>query len=397
LDRSYSAGPPLCGKLTADAVVVGAGITGIALAGLLQGRGLKTVVLERDTVAGGASGRNAGFLVSGLGEHYARSVEFWGRESAAAITRYHIENHALLAEAVARHKIDCGYSRSGGFVIGADEAEEELLRRSHPLLLNDGFPSEFFESTEINRTLGTCAFGGGLFNPLDGCIDPVRLTRGLAATFQRTGVVLFERSSVRRIRREGASLVLEAGEGRVTASLVCLANNAWAPLLVPVTTLEPVRGQSSAAGPETVPSMAVPCYTNYGSEYWRGTGSHLILGGMRRAETGTGTGYEEIPTGSVQRALDKFREDHFPRLKGIPVSHRWSGIMSYSGDGLPVIGAVPGHKGIFLAAGYTGHGLAWAMLAARWLTHLAVDGDCEIPELCRIDRTMRISPALKEV
>jgi gamma-glutamylputrescine oxidase len=183
-------------------VVVGGGITGIVVAGLLHIRGLKTVVLERDSVAGGATGRNAGFLVSGLGEHYARSIEFWGREPAAALTRCHTENHALIADAVAEHQLDCGYVRTGSLVIAADDSEEELLRRSHPLLVEDGFSSEFVDSTEINRILGARKLGGGLFNPEDGCLDPVRFVRGLAVVFQNAGISLFEGTRVRSIPNE---------------------------------------------------------------------------------------------------------------------------------------------------------------------------------------------------
>jgi glycine/D-amino acid oxidase-like deaminating enzyme len=62
-------------------------MTGVGLSCFLRERGLKTVVLKRGTIAGGVTGRNVGFLVSGLGEHYARSIEFWGREPAAALTR----------------------------------------------------------------------------------------------------------------------------------------------------------------------------------------------------------------------------------------------------------------------------------------------------------------------
>ena len=71
--------------------------------------------------------------------------------------------------------------------------------------------------------------------------------------------------------------------------------------------------------------------------------------------------------------------------------------MAYTGDGLPLVGAVPLKEGMYLAAGYTGHGFGYAFLAARWLVDLALDGYNEIPELCRIDRTMRHSPSLKEI
>jgi glycine/D-amino acid oxidase-like deaminating enzyme len=372
-------------------------MTGVGLACFLRERGLKIVMLERGTVAGGATGRNVGFLVSGLGEHYARSIEFWGREPAAAITRLHLKNHSLLADIVAQHGIDCDYARDGSLVIAADEEEEDLLRRSHPLLLEDGFRCEFVEASQINKTLRALGFGGGLFNPSDGHVDPVGLIRGLAAVAQSGGVKFFEHTPVSQFRKAGVSWVAETEHGSVTTDLLFLASNAWTPKLLPEMELEPVRGQCMAIGPLGEPPITVPCYTNYGSEYWRGAGRYAILGGMRRAGNNEEVGYEDGVTEAVQSALDSFCRDHFPYLRSAPVTHRWSGIMSYTGDGLPLVGAVPHKGGMYLAAGYTGHGFGYAFLAAHWLVSLALDGSNEIPDLCRIDRTMRYSPSLKEI
>ncbi len=397
LDRPYEPGPPLIGRRSADAAVIGAGITGIGLARCLSARKVKVVVLERDTIAGGASGRNAGFLVSGLGEHYARSVEFWGRTAAKAITRFHLQNHALIADCIAEHEIDCNHARDGCFVIASDSAEEDLLRESGRLQLEDGFRCEFIEASEIARILGTRGFLGGLLNCLDGYVDPVRLTRGIAAAVQRSGCEISEHTRVECIRQSGASYVLETERGAVTTPLVFLAANAWTPSLLPEMALQPVRGQCLALGPLDAPAPPLPCYTNYGSEYWRGSGRYLLLGGMRRSGKAGEIGCDEAISEPVQTALDRYRSEHFPTLSGAPVAYRWSGIMSYSIDGLPLVGAVPGRKGMFLAAGYTGHGLGWALLAARWLVCLAIDGIDEIPGLCRLEREMRRSPSLEEI
>ncbi len=397
LDRPYPPGPPLEGNHTADALVIGAGITGSLLACHLGDRRLKVTVLELDTVASGASGRNLGFLVSGLGEHYARSVEFWGRESAAAISRFHLQNHDLLADFVVRNQIRCDYARDGSFVLAIDAEEEDLLRRSYPLLLEDGFACEYKESSEISKILGTAGFFGGLFNPLDGCVDPVGLTRGAAAVVRAGGGRIFERSGVRRIREGAGHWTLETEKGTATAPLLFLAVNAWTPILLPQLRLQPVRGQCLAIGPLRSPPIPTPCYTNYGSEYWRGSGRHTLMGGMRRAGKSSETGLDDGVTHSVQQALEGFRSAHFPGLEREPIAYRWSGIMSYSGDGLPLIGAVRDREGLFLAGGYTGHGLGWAFLAARWLSRLAVEGVDEIPGICRLDRKIRPSPALEEI
>ncbi len=397
LDTSYVPSPPLQEDATAEAAVIGAGMTGIGIACFLRDRGVKTIVLERGTVAGGATGRNTGFLVSGLGEHYARSVELWGRESAAAISRFHLQNHALLAEFVARFDLDCDYARDGSFVIALDSEEEELLRLSHTLMQEDGLGCEFVEPSGIRKSTGVCGLGGGLFNPTDGHVDPVRLTRGMAAAARSAGTSIFEQTRVGSIRRSGRSWVVETERAQVAAPLVFLALNAWTPALLPEVALEPVRGQCVAFGPLEHAPVTVSCYTNYGSEYWRGAGNYVLAGGMRTEGGKEESGDKDGITPPVQLAIERFYAAHLPFLQGVPAAYRWSGVMSYSGDGLPLIGGIPGREGVYVAAGYTGHGFGWAFLAAKWLVRLALDGVDEIPELCRISRRVRPSPSLKYI
>jgi glycine/D-amino acid oxidase-like deaminating enzyme len=75
-------------------------------------------------------------------------------------------------------------------------------------------------------------------------------------------------------------------------------------------------------------------------------------------------GYEAVPTARVQAHLDE-------HLRGLgasaPVTHRWAGIMGFTADELPLVGPLPGHPNVWISAGYTGHGLAFAFHCARRL------------------------------
>jgi glycine/D-amino acid oxidase-like deaminating enzyme len=64
----------------------------------------------------------------------------------------------------------------------------------------------------------------------------------------------------------------------------------------------------------------------------------------------------------------------FPPLRDVEVTHRWSGTMGFSRDGLPIVGAVPGMPGALAAAGFTGHGFGFAWLAGRALAEMLVEG-----------------------
>src|ERR1700736_1287693 len=83
----------------AEVLVIGGGITGVSLLHWLRGR-VDAVLVERDRVAAGASGRNAGFLLAGVAACYAAAVRTYGRERARTIWGFTVETHELLAAAL---------------------------------------------------------------------------------------------------------------------------------------------------------------------------------------------------------------------------------------------------------------------------------------------------------
>jgi len=67
--------PPLAGSIEADVCVLGAGFAGLSAALELAQRGYSVVVLERDRVASGASGRNGGQVIAGFGSDGEDAIE----------------------------------------------------------------------------------------------------------------------------------------------------------------------------------------------------------------------------------------------------------------------------------------------------------------------------------
>jgi gamma-glutamylputrescine oxidase len=85
LDEPYDARSALEGRTEADVCVIGAGVAGLSCARRAAAHGLDTVVLERGTVAGGASGRNGGFLLAGPAAFYPDAREKYGAGRARRI------------------------------------------------------------------------------------------------------------------------------------------------------------------------------------------------------------------------------------------------------------------------------------------------------------------------
>jgi len=98
-----------------------------------------------------------------------------------------------------------------------------------------------------------------------------------------------------------------------------------------------------------------PHYARHGFDYWQQTeDGRLVLGGRRDVQPDEELTGEEGLTEPVQRALEDFAAE----LLGSPprITHRWSGIFGRTADGLPLVGSVPGHERVWVAAGYSGHG-----------------------------------------
>ena len=116
--------------------------------------------------------------------------------------------------------------------------------------------------------------------------------------------------------------------------------------------------------------ISCPCYADKGYQYWRQLpDGRLAVGGWRNHAIASEYGLDETPNETVQPHLERFVRETLGLLDA-RVEHRWAGVMAFSADGMPLVGKLPGHEHIYLAGGYTGHGNAYAISAARVLTAL---------------------------
>jgi len=159
--------------------------------------------------------------------------------------------------------------------------------------------------------------------------------------------------------------------------VLVLATNAWLPEiggLLGATWLSrcitPTRGQILATEPIEERIFPCPCSANEGYQYWRQlSDGRLVVGGWRNQSFATETTTNETPGEEVQRHLDAFVHETLD-LKSVRVTHRWAGIMAFSADGLPLVGRLSGPQHCYISGGYTGHGNASALQAARIISEL---------------------------
>ncbi len=383
LDEPYAPRPPLAGTVRTDVAILGGGLTGAAAAWYLRERGVQAAVVDRGPLAAGATGRNAGFLLAGTSQCYAMAVRSHGRERARRLWEISRDNHGLVSGLIEAERIDCLYARRGSYTLALSGNEAEALGKSARLLADDGLRAEFLDDTEVGRLFPGAGFKAGLFHPEDGEIHPVRFVRGLAAAAERRGARFFENSAVTAVEHGADRVALVTPAGRLEASMLLLASNAWTPLLHAFFegTIVGVRGQMLATEPCPRRILPAPVYADFGFEYFRQLpDGRLLVGGGRRAALDAELSYAERPTDPVQAAIETFFFSCFPEARSLKITHRWAGIMGFSCDELPSVGPVPGTANVYAAAGYHGHGLAFAVASAQAVAEMMTRGRSTLPD-----------------
>jgi len=337
-----------------DVAVIGGGVTGCACALVLAEAGLDVRVHEAREVASGASGRNGGFALWGGAMPYDIARRQLGPERARDLwlltDRYVDRMESLAGDA---------FRRVGSLRVAADPEEREEIRAEYETLRADGFEAEWLD--ELPRPLEG-RFHGGMRHPGDGSIHPARWVRRLATRAAEAGAVIRERSRVESLDELDAAHVVIATDG-YTQGLVPALDAA----------IQPTRGQVLATEPLSEVLFPCPVYARHGYDYWQQTPDRrLVIGGRRDKTPDLEHTPVEETTALVQRELDSFVRELLGELP--PVAQRWSGIFGTTEDRLPLVGRVPGRDGLWVGAGYSGHGNVMG-LACGELVANAILGD----------------------
>jgi len=323
------------GGFRPDVVVIGAGVTGCSCALTLAEGGLRVRVHEARRVASGASGRNGGFALRGGAMSYAKARERFGSDGAKAFWRL-TERYLDRMEELAGDAL-----RRVGSLRLADDEELADLRDEYDALREDGLDAEWIE--DLDAPLDSL-YRAAIRHPGDGSLQPARWVRRLAARAVAAGAEILEESRVESLGDLDVERVVIATDG-YTSGLVPELDEA----------IRPVRGQVIASEPIDRMLYPRPHYARRGFDYWQQTpDSRLVLGGRRDRSPDLEFTNVEAVTDLIQKELTAFAE----QLLGEPprVTDRWAGIFGAVEDDLPLAGPLPGREGVWVAAGYSGHG-----------------------------------------
>jgi glycine/D-amino acid oxidase-like deaminating enzyme len=344
----------------ADVAVIGAGITGCACALALAQSGLRVRVHDARGIAEGASGRNGGFALRGGAARYDVARETYGREAARELWQ-RTESALDRLDSLAGD----AFRRTGSLRLAADVEERVEIRAEYEALHEDGFAAEWRDELPDLRP----EFRGAIFHPRDGAVQPARFVRRLAALAAEEDVAFAEHARVASLDELNAEQIVIATDGSGRGLLPELVVGLW-----------PERGQVIATAPLQQELFACPHYARQGFDYWQQLPDRrIVLGGFRDFSILTEMTDDETTTDSIQEALDAFLQELLGYMP--EVTHRWAGIFGLTQDLLPLVGSVPGHDGVWIAAGYSGHGNVLGLMCGELVAAAIAGGEDPLLEL----------------
>jgi sarcosine oxidase subunit beta len=356
---------------SADAVIVGGGISGCALAYQLSKRKVDVVLLERETLGSQSTGKCAG----GVRQQFST-------EDNVRVMRLSVK----LLESFERetgHPAD--FRQIGYLFVFTQPQQVEDFRHNmemwHRVGLTEARWVDPAEAAKMVPVLNVEDVLGCTFCPTDGIASPNDVTFGYAAAARQMGARLKEGVEVTGIDiASGRVHGVRTSAGDIATRLVINCAGPWAASIGRMAGLEipvlPYRRHIAVTGtfpavPRNTP-MTVDFHT---SLYFHPEGDGVLMGMSDRTE----------PPSYVTDVNWEFLEKMFeqaaqraPALAGAGVKTAWAGLYESTPDHQAILGPIAEVEGFWCAAGFSGHGFMQAPAAALLLTQLLLDKKSEI-------------------
>jgi gamma-glutamylputrescine oxidase len=366
--------PRLQGAIDADICIVGAGYTGLSAGLHLAEAGFKVVILEAEKIAWGASGRNGGQLV----HSYSRDMDViearHGKATAQAMGGMAFEGASIIRERIEKYRIECDLKNGGIYAAKTKKKIHDLEEHKKLWEAYGNKQLSLHDKNEAQQFVNTKSYEAVLVDKSGGHFHSMNLALGEAAAMESHGGIIYENTRVTKIDR-GNKAVVHTAEGKVTASFVILACNAYIGNLEPTLSQKtmPCGTQVVATEPlgakwkDIIPSDYCVEDNNFLLDYYRLTGDKRLL-------FGGGVIYGARDPKHVESIIRPNLEKTFPQLHGIKIDYGWTGNFSLTLSRLPQVGRLSDN--IYYSQGCSGHGITFTHLIGRVLSE-AIRGQAE--------------------
>jgi sarcosine oxidase subunit beta len=369
---------------TADAIIVGAGVQGASLAFHLAKRGVRVLVLERGSVASGATGRSSGFVRM----HYdlETDVELAWRSFPYFRDWGNVVGHG-----------DPSFVRTGFVQIVPDHLAG-ALRANVAMMQALGVDTHLVDRGELERLVPGIAAAdvtAAAYEPESGYADPTGTAAGFLDGARAHRAIVRQQCSVEAVITAHDRVIgVTTGAGRVHAPVVVDAAGAWAAGLAGTVNVEvpvqPWRHDTGYFGRPDGRGDRMPIVLDNATQvYFRMEGEELILVGLESgSEVG---GSPDRPLGAVSQASIETMTSRLlarlPWMQGGTLRAAHGGQDGVTPDERPILGPA-GPDGFWLACGFSGTGFKTAPATGASLAEWILDGQPATVDITpyRLDR-----------
>ena len=377
---------------SADLVVVGAGTVGGWASVFASEAGLKkVVVLERETVGGGASSRAAGMVRAQGGTPDTVRLGAW------SIDWYRGQD--------ARYGIDSGFQGRGYVILAVTAADERATHERIAMQRATGLDARWVDADEVRGlipAMGSTGFRGGSYVATDGWVDPPRNVRAYSLAMQQRGVQVRERAAFVGLRTRAAGrgrrevTGVRTSDGTIATSRVLLTGG---PAMQAVATAAGARAWVGYARHQVVVTEASPdlhadttamAFDIGAGIYWRPEEGGLLWGMSNPdEEPGPGRSIDWSYLRRMERRLHRL----LPVTRALGIKKAWAATIEYTPDHFPLTGPLVLRDATEMAgasvASACGHGMMWGPAVSRIAVDLALEGTTDVVEAAetfRMDR-----------
>jgi gamma-glutamylputrescine oxidase len=358
---------PLAQTISADVCVVGAGLAGLTTALELSRRGLKVVVLEKNLIGSGASGRNGGFVSSGFALSIDAVAKQVGLQAAQAL--YELSRKGT---EYVRREVSPENKMGDGWIV-ASRYDDAGGLKAHGADMQQNYREDvqYLSTAETRMNLDTPRYFDSLLFANAFHIHPLRYCLELAKKTQVAGAVIYENSSVVSATKVGVEFVVKTVLGEVRAKHVvhCVSSTgrdvhkpsgrAVLPVATYIAVTEPLQQTAINTG------AAISDTRRAGDYYRLIDGGRILWGGRITTRVSPPSRLAERMKGDMVAT--------YPALGNPRIDYAWAGLMGYAIHKMPLIGRDV--EGQWFATAFGGHGLNTTAMAGLVLASAIADGD----------------------
>ena len=353
-------------KGSADVVIIGGGVIGLAIARGLALRGVRDVYLiERETLGTEASFAAAGMLLP--------QVEADAEDDFFKLACRSRDLYPSFAQALREETgVDVELDTVGTLYLALNEHDQEEIEKRYRWQTGAGLAVELLSAAaarELEPCISESALGALRF-PNDIQVENRRLLSALANSVHTLGVRVLTETNVESLLIERSRATgVQTSRGPIRCKTIVIAAGTWSSLLLrsSVLPIQPVRGQMICL--ESKPQLTRHVlYSPRGYLVPRRDGR--LLAGSTSENAGFA---KRVTAGGISSILRNTLEIS-PAVGKLPIVDTWAGLRPRSADGLPVLGACGEIDGLFYATGHYRNGILLAPLTAELITEAIVAG-----------------------